>query len=344
MTPPKKSELHGCLWMLISGIFTLIGYIILKNALPIPGIFALALALGISIYLCIRLFGKPSRKTIIQEVVVIVVLFGILKLFILLFSMITPYVQKEGAFTKEDSVIKTIYIEDLDTIPVYSSNRVWRDNYGNDYSGSLTVRERDYFNLKDYIKKYTPPSSDNFWGNLYDHIDRNDTPSLDLVMHTFETINAERRLNQMEFAEMVVSCIQDIPYAFVFEEACLPAHSYEDSIRQLLERCPDCCIGNMLYGIQNPVSFLQNLKGDCDTRTVLIYSILKSFKYDVAILNSDYYKHSIIGINLPGSGLYKIYNGKRYMLWETTGKYFEAGDLPPSFDNVTYWNVVLTSK
>jgi hypothetical protein len=329
--------------MLISGVFTLIGYVTIKNAVNIPSIFAMAISLGASIYLCIRLFGKPGRKTIIQEILIIAILFGIVKFFAFMFSIVTPYV-KEGTFTEEDSVVKTIYIENQDTISVFRSNRIWRDNYGNDYSGSLTIRERDYFNLKDYIKKYTPPSSDNFWGNLYDHIDRNDTPSLDLVLQTFEAINAEKQLNQMEFAEMVVSCIQDIPYAFVFQDACLPAHSYEESIRELLERCPNCCIGNVVYGIQNPVSFLQNLKGDCDTRTVLIYSVLKYFKYDVAILNSDFYRHSIIGINLPAGGLFKTYNGKRYMLWETTAKYFEVGKLPPSFDNVSHWNVVLTSK
>jgi hypothetical protein len=148
----------------------------------------------------------------------------------------------------------------------------------------------------------------------------------------------------MEFAEMVVTCIQDIPYSFVFQSDCLPAENYEKSIKNILNNCPDCCIGNVLYGIQNPVSFIQNLKGDCDTRTVLIYSILKHFNYDVAILNSEFYRHSILGLNLPKSGLSKIYKGKKYVLWETTAKYYSAGDLPSGFNDLQHWNVVLTSK
>ncbi|WP_232729108.1 hypothetical protein [Ulvibacter sp. MAR_2010_11] len=251
---------------------------------------------------------------------------------------------RQVTFTTEDVVEETIYVEGLDTIPVFSSQRNWKDNYGNDYSGSLTIRERDFFNLKDHIKRYAPPKGGNFWGSLYDYIDRTDTPSLDLVLSTFAAINAEKQLNQMEFAEMVVSCIQDIPYSFVFENQCYPASYYEDSIKKILQKCPECCIGNVLYGIQNPVSFLHNLKGDCDTRTVLIYSILKHFNYDVAIVNSDFYRHSVIGINLPASGLTKIHNGKKYILWETTAKFFEVGYLSPGWDDVNYWDVVLTSK
>lgn len=43
----------------------------------------------------------------------------------------------------------------------------------------------------------------------------------------------------MEFAEMVVSCIQDIPYSFVFQDKCLPANYYEDSIKNILENAPN---------------------------------------------------------------------------------------------------------
>ena len=231
-----------------------------------------------------------------------------------------------------------------DTIPVYTSRRSWRDNLGNRFQGSLTVRQSDFSKLQHSIKAYKPSSNRNFWGNLYYYIEKNDAPSLDLVMATFSRINTEKKLSQMEFAEMVVTCIQDIPYSFVFQDACLPANNYEDTIKNILDDCPECCIGNVLYGIQNPVSFISNLKGDCDTRTVLIYSILKHFGYDVAILNSEFYKHSILGLNIPSSGKTKLYRGKKYVLWETTAKHYSAGVLPSNFDDIRHWNIVLTSK
>ncbi len=121
---------------------------------------------------------------------------------------------------KEEKITKTKKIEDNDTIVLYTSARVWKDNYGNDFNGDLSVRELDYLRLKDHVNTYKSPSNGYFWGNLYDYLERTDSPSLDLVLDTFKAINKEHKLNQMEFAEMVVSCIQDIPYSFVLQETC----------------------------------------------------------------------------------------------------------------------------
>ena len=62
----------------------------------------------------------------------------------------------------------------------------------------------------------------------------------------------------------------------------------------------------------------------------------------VVILNSDLYAHSIIGLNIPSSGRYKYYNGKRYYTWETTAKGYDLGILPADFSNIKYWYVALT--
>ena len=87
---------------------------------------------------------------------------------------------------------------------------------------------------------------------------------------------------------------------------------------------------------------LHHLNGDCDSRTLFIYTVLKKFNYDVVILNSDLYAHSIIGLNIPSSGRYKYYNGKRYYTWETTAKGYELGVLPADFSNIDYWYIALT--
>ena len=126
-------------------------------------------------------------------------------------------------------------IEEEDTVSVFTSHRIWRDNYGNNFTADLSVREQDFDRLHNHIDTYKPSRGGNFWGKLYDYIDRTDTPSLDLVMEAFEQIHEEKMLNQMEFAEMVVSCIQDIPYSFVFQGECLEAENYEDSIRRILD-------------------------------------------------------------------------------------------------------------
>jgi hypothetical protein len=335
---------NGCLWLVITTIVCVISFGIIKTLFPLHDYIAWLLSFGIAVFFVMNILGRPAAISVLKNAVILIIVLAVLKTIGgFLFSLLSLETET-ATFTPEETTETDFMIENNDTVLVYSSKRSWRDNYGNNYTGSLTVREPDYLRLKDHIKNYVPPAGGNFWGTLYDHIDRTDTPSLDLLLNTFVELEQQHELNRMEFAEMIVSCIQDIPYSFVFQEDCMPARNYDDSIRKVLEKCPECCIGNIMYGIQNPVSFIKNLKGDCDTRTVLIYSILKYFGYDVAILNSDYYKHSILGINLPARGLYKIHNGKKYILWETTAKYFEIGYLSPAYNDVTYWNVVLTSK
>ncbi|NNJ82559.1 MAG: hypothetical protein HKP11_10215 [Flavobacteriaceae bacterium] len=340
---PKKHA-NGCLWLVVMAIVLTVSFGVFSASLDLPVLLSLFLSGAGSIFIALKLVGKPKLSGIIGGAVIGVILIGILVAALnFLFSLIEPPVTST-VFKAEESVQKTYHIEDNDSVEVYAANRIWRDNYGNHFSDTLVVRVRDYQKLKNHINSYRPPSRVTFWGDLYDYIERTDRPALDIIIDSFRSIQKEKKLNRMEFAEMVVTCIQDIPYSLVFQEDCLDAANYEHDIRKLLEECRECCIGNIMYGIQNPVSFIQNLKGDCDTRTVLIYSLLKSYGYDVAILNSDYYRHSIIGINLPGSGKSKIYNGKKYMMWETTAKYYAAGTLPATYSDVSYWDIVLTSK
>lgn len=341
----SEQNKKGCVWLFSFGLITIGSTLILRVFTEIPLFLSFTIAVFTGISITVKLLGKSTISTIFKNVVLVFLLVLIARwALLLLLNVVKTTNYEDLQFQKEEGVGISYLLEENDTIPVYSSNRIWKDNYGNNFNGTLSVREKDFLKLYNYIDLYRPTGNGNFWGRLYDYIEQTDTPSLDLIMNTFSNIHAKNRLNQMEFAEMVISCIQDIPYSFVFQDDCLSPEEYEDSIRELLEVCPDCCIGNKAYGIQNPVSFIQNLKGDCDTRTVLVYAILKYFNYDVAILNSDFYRHSIIGINLPTSGTHKLFYGKKYAVWETTAKYYTAGQLPANFSDITHWNVVLTSK
>lgn len=342
MKTTANKNTGGCFFVLV-GIFILIGvFIFLTVAFSLPEQLTFIISLVIAGGLTIKWLGLPSRRSLIEISIFLIVGFIAIRFGLSFLNSLIP--ESDNRFIPEEGVAISTQMIENDSVLVYASNRVWKDNYGTNFNASLAVRVNDFDTLNNYVKDFRYTENSNFWGILYKHIDKKDSPALDLVVAEFARINKEQNLNQMEFAEMVVSCVQDIPYSLVFSEGCLPPENYEDSIKQVLVECPDCCIGNIAYGIQNPVSFLQNLKGDCDTRTVLIYSILKQFNYDVAILNSDFYRHSILGINLPAKGSYKTYKGKKYKVWETTTKYFEAGELPYSFNNMTHWNVVLTSK
>ena len=340
---PKQNK--GCAWIFTFGLFAFVLSVLIMVVIGLEYLPSIVLAAVISFFITQKILGKSDWASLLKNIVSLFLIIVILRFaLITLFSILQSSIQEEQRFQIEEGVGISNILEEGDTISVYSSHRVWKDNYGNDYNGNLTVRERDFLRLYQSVDRFTLETPGNFWGKLYDYLERNDSPSLDLVIKTFEQLQEEKHLNQMEFAEMIVSCVQDIPYSFVFQSECLAPENYEEAIRSVLEVCPECCIGNKTYGIQNPVSFIQNLKGDCDTRTVLVFTLLKHFNYDVAILNSDFYLHSVIGINLPASGSHKTHRGRNYYTWETTAKYYTIGELPVNFNDLTHWNVVLTSK
>ncbi len=264
-------------------------------------------------------------------------------LYIINRGWLSSFTFSEPSTELSEDIYKTKTVEAGDSIVLLNQDRAWKDNYGHRYKGTFSIREHDYYNSKQSYFRYTQQQQHIEWGTLYKYLSKADTPRLDLFIKELERIKTKRRLNKFEFAEMVVTLIQDIPYALVLGDRCKSAEEYEEGIRVILESCPECCIGNVPYGIQNPVAFMGNLKGDCDTRTVLIYTLLNYFGYDVVILNSQYYLHSILGLNMPGSGYYKKHSGKRYYTWETTNKNYTLGKLPRHVTNMNHWNVVLTN-
>ncbi len=253
--------------------------------------------------------------------------------------------QRQAVFEEKEEVTTTKVIkEHQKDVNVISHFRKWKDNYGNKFQGNFAVRTADYTSRQQQMKAFRAKNYKLFWHDLYSFMYHKSKNKLDLMYTSFEKIRKKHRLNQRDFAEMVVTFVQDIPYALVLESTCEIQNITQKSLKDVLRRCNSCCIGKIKYGVQQPIAFLGNLKGDCDTRTLLIFTILKQFGYDVAILNSDYYRHSVLGLNIPASGLYKVYKGKKYYLWETTSKYFKLGYLAKNVNNVKHWKMIITSK
>lgn len=144
---------------------------------------------------------------------------------------------------------------------------------------------------------------------------------------------------------MIVSCIQSIPYTLVVDGSC-SANYNDDFINQYLAKCnSDCCKGYSKFGVQSPIEFIADLKGDCDTRALLLYDILGKLGYKVALMTSNYYKHAVIAVNLDevseDEKLAIRVDGKPYYLWETTSMGFGPGEIPASLSNINHWQIAL---
>jgi len=103
------------------------------------------------------------------------------------------------------------------------------------------------------------------------------------------------------------------------------------------------CSAFQKFGINTPIEFLVNLNGDCDTRTLLVFTILEHYNYDVVLLSSDIYQHSILGINLPYQGARYEFMDKSYIFWETTS-FSPPGIIDNEISNTSNWYISLKSK
>lgn len=221
----------------------------------------------------------------------------------------------------------------------------WEDFGGALHRITLSVRKND---LDGSIGSHHNMKS-NIYGmgfsEIYSDILSYDNQRMDLVYSAFDSLRYQENLDDIGFARAVVSAVQSLPYYLVLNRGC--NDNYSDSyIRDYMEACTqDCCVGEETFGVRTPVEFTSDLKGDCDTRALFLYSVLNHFGYKVALVTSEYYKHAMIAVSLQkhvsAEGGFISFKGNDYYLWETTGKGFDIGQIPPQMNNLQNWSIAL---
>ena len=212
--------------------------------------------------------------------------------------------------------------------------RSWVDYGSNDYCVKYTSDIDDYEYVKEKRKNYidnSSISSQEFWGTLYSNLFIENQDKIESLVDSLWNIKEIENLNHFDFANTVVSFVQDIPYSYILDRGnCVDQEgNYFD------------CLEDEEYGILSPLEFIHTLRGDCDTRTVLLYTIFKQFNYSPKIANSDAYAHSVLLMDVATSGDYLMDQGLKYYFWETTATGWQAGILPPDCNDVNEWEIVL---
>lgn len=217
---------------------------------------------------------------------------------------------------------------------LWSTFHSWKDYDNFYYSDYFKVRLGDFYDVGSYKNNSSPRSLAQLYRMLYNY----DRPNLDLIYSTLSNIQNYHQLDRLSFANVLVSFVQSIPYAFVFESSCNDKYNSDYEVRKAMDNGTQCD-GFNIWGLNSPIEFMKNLYGDCDTRTLFLYTIMKKFGYKVVILNSD--SHSMLGVKLSpsGGGTYMTYLGERYYMWETTAKNWEIGVLPPNEIN-SRWEII----
>lgn len=327
----------GCLAVFASG-FILIILIFLGSEVKIEGISLLVVAVS-GFFVLRYLWKKVTRKSVSNKDAFKNVFFDLLRTIAVfaLFSVIMTILMKNAGYEEEitvtdDESSKTEIItttEGDEVIRYIINKQNWKDFDGDWYRMDFKIAENNVqkskVNREGY--KYT---RDLAWGKFYKHMADHDKPLLEHLYTSFSKIQQDKKMGRKKFAEFIITSIQNIQYNYIKSTKCDGNEDYP-------------CVGNVRLGIYAPAEFGTNLKGDCDSRTVLLFVLLAKFNYDVAILNSDQYKHSVLGINLPARGKYKIYNRKKYYFVETTAKGCPIGYLPKDVSSLRYWDFVLVN-
>ncbi|NYJ28600.1 hypothetical protein [Allomuricauda sp. ARW1Y1] len=276
---------------------------------------------------------------------------GIVLLVLVVFGIVSSITNT----LKYPNIKKTNVVDDADEVTVIEDNpilgdsiithhRIWEDYANNLYEADLKMRFSDYkdaYQLRNNlsIPLNTTSQYNRIVSTIYDY----DLNQLDLVYSTLDSLKFEKKLNKIAFAEVIVSMIQDIPYTLILSDDC-NADNYNDTFIEEYLASKGDCQGFTKYGLLTPVEFVSTLKGDCDTRTLLLFTIFNHYNYDVVMLSSELYKHSIIGINLPYNGISKSINGIKYFVWETTNKGIPPGIISREISDMRFWNVSLKSN
>ena len=232
----------------------------------------------------------------------------------------------------------------INEVPVSKYTRYWSDFNQNRYKSNFEIsnsfvceasynRNQIYVNLSD---------RDGYWRSVYSQIVQFDTTKMGFIYDYFEELRVNKELDYVDFANAVVSFVQSIPYTLILSTTKdLALQEYNSNIREYLLQNKGPYIENIKFGLLSPLEFFHTIRGDCDTRTLVVYSILSHFGYDVVVLNCT--THSMIGLNLPAQGKAIKVKGKKYYFWETTAEGWQLGQLPPEYNSEKDWYVALSS-
>ena len=208
------------------------------------------------------------------------------------------------------------------------------------YSTSSVNFRKSTINREASIPK-TAQDETQFYSSIYNKLNQFDDKFLDSFIDKIQLKRKKANLNVPQTAEMVVTMIQEIPYVLVHDQSCQKAVAGGGFVKDYHEDKKPC-MPNIAAGVQSPYEFLHNLKGDCDTRSLLAFAILKELQISASIWVSETYGHSILGVGLPiAGGVHKTIDGVNHYGVELTAKGYRIGMVNPQHYNMSNWDIAL---
>lgn len=212
----------------------------------------------------------------------------------------------------------------------------WKDYKGISRSITFKLSKRDLIKSTNNRQNLNPEYSMDPWSafpGVYSSMYINDKKGLKSIVEAYKKeIKTAGISNYQESLDFVVSSIQALGYTFVCDgkvancgrngspaEDCRPPKNgfFTDDL--------GCCDDVKPLGVYAPFEFAFYRTGDCDTKSLFAYTILKEMGYnDVAVLigNANGGGHSMLGVKVANPPFNKLFirhnNGSKYYAWEVT--------------------------
>jgi len=248
-----------------------------------------------------------------------------------------PYLPEEKDTKIIDNNKDTIQI----TYLIHKLN--WRDNFKQYHSGVFKVR-KDFVSLARLRRnaiEVNESSPTAYYNAVYNKLINQNKDFLNEIIDEYKRIGSSKKLSKSEFTDMVVTSIQNIPYYLVHDLSHEQADEQYGGFISEYHQTGKPCLDNIKFGLQSPAEFMGDFKGDCDTRSVMLYYVLNNLGIKTVVLASQKYSHAIIGVSGDYSGDCVKSNGLKYYVWETTATGFSPGHISPQCSNMRYWSVTL---
>jgi hypothetical protein len=210
----------------------------------------------------------------------------------------------------------------------------WNDYEGRQHEIGFNISEQTYERAIEFRKKYR--TNGKSVGDLYLEFIYNSNDAIDSMVAAMRKDIQQKKLGGMEVLNYIVTAVQSPAYTKITHTKQCPC---EDMGRKWLDDC-----NNVIpMAVYTPAEFIVQKTGDCDTKAVMAFALLKKMNFDVAILLGDVLdgannpgKHAMLGVSnfapvIPSKSL--RYMGKIYHPWEVTS--FELGN---QLGNMAMWN------
>ena len=151
-----------------------------------------------------------------------------------------------------------------------------------------------------------------YWASVYRKLINSNDHRLDNVVNALKDHGREMNLDSHDMATFVLSFVQHIPYK-------IPSNNLE---------------------LLAPPQTVQEVYGDCDSKSLLYTLIMRKLGYDVAMYVSMAYRHAMAGVSINASGQYKTAHGLRYYFAETTVVGPRIGQLGSNWNSLRNWLLI----